>query len=65
MKSEYDNTIDTIDEMLESDRIFLVTEDTPLKYILETDPREKVKMLAKRAKFYKYGTGTPEWVLKG
>ena len=55
----------TIDDMLESGRTFLVAEDTPLKYMLETDPREKVKQLAKKAKFFKLGKRTPEIIHKG
>ena len=65
MKVAYENTVDTIDDMLESGRTFRVAEDTPLKYMLETDPREKVKQLAKKARFFKYGKRTPEIIYKG
>ena len=66
MNIEYEDTIDTIDDMLLSGRTFLLARDTPLKYILDTDPREKVKLLAKDAKFYEYGSGTPlDWVFQG
>ena len=65
IKVEYENTINTIDDMLESERTLMIPEDTPIKYILETDPREKVKLLSKEAQFYKFGTATPEWVIEG
>lgn len=66
MKVEYEDTIDTIDDVLLSGRTFLVAQDTPLRYIMETDPRDKVQLLAKEAKFYDYGTGIPvEWVFQG
>ena len=62
MKTEYDDTIDTIDDMLKSDRQFMVTGDTLLRLELESDPRDKVKDLAKRVEYYDYGTKFPEYV---
>ena len=55
----YENTIDTIDDMLESDRIFRVTSDTYLKDLVLSDPRIEVQQLAKRVVYAKYGTGNP------
>ena len=65
MRDDYEKTVDTMDDMLESGRTFMLPEDTIIKYILDTDPREKVKMLAKEAQFYKFGTATPVWVIEG
>ena len=62
MKTEYDDTIDTIDDMLKSDKQFMVTGDTLLKLLLESDPRSQVKELEKRVEYYNYGTKFPEYV---
>ena len=65
MKTEYDDTIDTIDDMLRSDRQFVVAGDTGLRQMVETDPRTKVKALAKEVEFYNQGTLSPEMVDRG
>ena len=65
MKVEYESTIDTIDDLLESGRTFLVPKDTPLGLMYATDPRKKVKMLAKQTLFFEYGRKTPEHLVKG
>ena len=65
MKAEYDDTIDTIDDMLRSDRQFVVAGDTGLRQMVETDPRTKVKALAKEVEFYNQGTLSPEMVDRG
>ena len=65
MKAEYDDTIDTIDDMLQSDRQFIVAGDTGLRQLVETDPRAKVKALAKEVEYYNMGTLSPEKVDKG
>ena len=62
MKTEYDDTIDTIDDMLKSDRQFMVAGDTLLKHLLESDPRDKVEILAKGVEYYDYGTKFSEYV---
>ena len=62
MKAEYENTIDKIDDMLASPRGLLAAGDTPLRYLLETDPRERVQRLAKTVQYFNYGTGSPQWV---
>ena len=59
MKVEYENTIDTIDDMLLSERKFLVAGDTQLRYLVEGDPRMKVKQLVKQVKYYSHGTIGP------
>ena len=65
MKTEYDDTIDTIDDMLNSDRQFMVAGDTLLKQLLESDPRDEVKDLEKRVEYYDHGTKIPENVSRG
>ena len=62
MKAEYENTIDTIDDMLESSKGLLVAGDTPIRYLMDTDPRERVQRLAKKVQYFNYGTGSPQWV---
>ena len=54
MKTEYDAPIDTIEDVLTSDRQFMVIGDSPLKRMVETDERANVKALAKKVKYYNY-----------
>ena len=65
MTTEYDDTIDTIDDMLQSKRQLMVAGDTGLRRLVETDPRTKVKTLAKEVKYFDLGTVTPEEVIMG
>ena len=55
MKTDYEDPIDTIDDVLQSDRQFMYASDTIFKEWIENDPREKVQALAKRAKRYNVG----------
>ena len=57
MNVYYEDTIDTIDDMLASGRKFLVANDTSLNFLITSDPRMKVKELAERATFFTLGTG--------
>ena len=57
MNVHYENTIDTTNDMLESDRKLLVSIDTIVKDLVSSDPRIEIQHLAKSAVFYKYGTG--------
>ena len=57
MNIYYEETIDTIDDMLASERTFMVASDSILPVLLASEPRMKVKELAERVQFYKYGTG--------
>ena len=57
MNVYYEDTIDTIDDMLASGRNFLVANDTSLNFLLTSDPRMKVKELAERVQFVTLGTG--------
>ena len=65
MTIEYDQTIDTIDDMLTSELPAVMAVDTSMKFRLKTDPREKVQELAKKVEGYKLGKSEPEWVAKG
>ena len=62
MKVDYEDTIDTIDDMLLSGRKLLVAGDTGLKFLIKGDPRMKVKQLAKQVEFLNRGTEAPDWV---
>ena len=57
MKAFYEETIDSIDDMLKSERSFMTAIDTIVPTLLASDPREKVKKLAERANFFKLGSG--------
>ena len=65
MKVDYDDTIETIDDMLQSDRKFLAAGDTYQRFLLMSDPRMKVQQLVREVEWYDYGRLTPEWVVKG
>ena len=65
MSTEYDDTIDTIDDMLQSERQFMVAGDTGMRRLVETDPRPKVKILAKDIQYYDHGKVPPEEVAMG
>ena len=58
MTTEYDQTIDTIDDMLQSELPLWMANDTSLKLMLATDPREKVKELGKLVNGYPIGAAT-------
>ena len=58
----YENTIDTIDDLLESGRTLWVAKDTgvdgySLPSLLATDPRMKIKELSKQTVYFNFGTG--------
>ena len=65
MTVDYDKTIDTLDDMLSSELPAVMAVDTSLKFMLETDPREKVQELAKKVVGYINGNSKPEWVDEG
>ena len=56
MKTDYEDPIDSIDDVLKSNRQFMFAADTTMKRYVEDDPREKMQALAKRAKHYNMGT---------
>ena len=63
MNVYYENTIDTINDMMESDRSFKVPSDTYLKDLVLSDPRVEVQQLAKKVVFFKHGTGTADEIV--
>ena len=69
MKVEYEDTIDTIDDLLESDRILLIAGDSGLKLRFEGDPREKVRKLANKTQYVNFNLGAswevPRLVIEG
>ena len=65
MKVDYEDTIDTVDDMLLSGRKLLLTEDSGLRYFVKDDPRVKVNKLGKQVEYYSRGRKMPEWVIKG
>ena len=58
MTTEYDETIDTIDDMLKSELPLWMATDTYLKLMLDTDPRAKVRELGKMVNGYPLGPAT-------
>ena len=66
IKIEYGKTIDTIDDMLQSEMPLMIASDTPLLALLETDPRKKVKALSEKVEWYEDESSlTPVWIDKG
>ena len=57
IKIEYEKSIDTIDDMLKSEMPIMMASDTQMPYLLETDPRKKIKALSDKIEWYVYGTG--------
>ena len=65
IKVEYEKTMDTIDDMLQSEMPIMIPSDTHLPMLLETDPRKKIKALSEKIEFYVYGKSAPERIWKG
>ena len=59
MNVYYEETIDTIDDMLKSERSLMTPIDSSIPALLESDPRGKVKKLAGRVTYFEFGTGRP------
>ena len=57
MSVYYEDTIDTIDDMLASEKNFMVPNATAFVVLLTSDPRMKYKELAEKSHFFKFGTG--------
>ena len=60
MKTEYEETIDTIDDLILSDRKLMIAADTHIKDWVENDPRGNVQALnlAEQIKYYNVGVST-------
>ena len=56
MNVYYEDTIDTIDDMLASEKNFMVPNNTALVGLLTSDPRMKYKELAEKGHIFKFGT---------
>ena len=52
---EYEETIDTLDDMLMSEIPLRVPFDTGMRHMLQTDPRERVQELAKKVEPFFFG----------
>ena len=66
MKTEYDDTIDTIDDMLKSDKQLILPSDVALASdLVKYDPRKQVQILAGKIEFYASQDAiAPEWVIE-
>ena len=56
MTTEYDHTIDSLDDMLRSEIKIMLPADTGMKRLWETDPRPKVQQLSKQVEEFKFGS---------
>ena len=66
IKVEYEKTMDTIDDMLQSGRQLILWNDIALiSNLVETDPRTKVKEIAANAEYVTHGRKIPEWIVQG
>ena len=67
IRIDYEKTIDTIDDMIQSDIPIMMCSDTHMPILLKNDPREKVKALAEKVDFYLSvgGNKNPDWIEKG
>ena len=64
MNVKYENTIDTIDDVLQSDLKLLVAGNTNQKFRLMGDPRQKVKQLENKIEYYNYDIRDTFWAIK-
>ena len=63
---KYERGIDSVGDVLKTDKKVLFVRNSPAAKLLTLDPREERRELYKRVEFYnKTGTSTPEWVAKG
>ena len=65
MKVEYEKTIDTLDDMIESGMKLMVPVYTLLPHLLKSDPRQKVQEMGKIVQVFKHGNKVPEWIDEG
>ena len=65
MKIDYEKTIDTLDDLLQSDMKLLVAGDTPIRMFVEADPKQQfIELKDKdRVVYYLHGTTrAKQWV---
>ena len=63
IRIDYEKTIDTIDDMVQSGLPIMIPGNTQIPGLLKTDPREGIKTLKKQVQFYNFtgrGVGQPE-----
>ena len=65
MTVEYENAIETADDVLQSDRKLMAAGDTSQKFLLEGDPRNDGKKLASKVEYFNMGQRVPEWLIEG
>ena len=67
IKIDYEKTIDTIDDMLQSEIPIKMASNTHMPSLLANDPRDKWKALAKKIEFYEMEDGgkSPDWIETG
>ena len=64
IRIDYDKTIDTIEDMVQSGLPIMIPENTQLPELLKTDPRNGIKTLKMQVQFYNF-TGRVDWVDEG
>ena len=63
---EYEESLDSVDDVLRSNKLVPLDEGSAHLNLIKSDPREKVKEIINRIKPYKPEKGaTPMWVIKG
>ena len=68
MTIQYEETIDTVDDLLASTLPVAISNDTSLKFQLKADPSYKMQQLLKRKGkiiWYRHGKSTPDWISEG
>ena len=65
MKIDYEKTIDTLDDLLQSDMKLLVAGDTILRQFVDADSKFKELREKERVEYYLHGkTGPKQWVFE-
>ena len=68
MTIQYEETIDTVDDLLASTLPVAIANDTSLKFQLEKDTSDKMQQLLKRkgkVTWYRQGKSIPDWINEG
>ena len=68
MTIQYEETIDTVDDLLASTLPVAIANDTSLRFQLEKDPSIKMKhLLTRKGKIisYRQGKSIPDWINEG
>ena len=63
---EYEKGLDSIDDVLRSNKPVVTDGTSAITNLVKSDPREKMKEIGERLKLYKSEKGAvPMWVVKG